>query len=417
MSDYYQQGVAKAQARDYDGALADFELALIADPANGAVYYRRGWVYFDRGDTLAAVSDFTRSIELQPQQKEAYYGRALARFTLKNFSGALADVDKSIAWGRDFAAGYELKGNVCQKLAQRADGIQAYKLAASLYLQQRDTESSQRCVAKAEALAPRVDGVAVLPNYALAIARAEAGDLWGALQAAEAAVQAHPQDAQAYCCRGVVHRLRDQKELALADFTQALRLDPQLGAAYGQRGKLRQTLGDLPGALADLTTALEIPQGNAEGQTYLWRSRVYAALNNYPGALGDLQQAIDRDDRNPQLYGERAAIQAKLEELAAAQADYQRAADLYLEHQDLPNYQAMVAKVQDLQQIRPNPASSTTTPPPSGGNRELRQHLLRLVGGQWPMAERLIERFKEEYPGYDEDWYLEQTIAYIERGM
>ncbi len=32
------------------------------------------------------------------------------------------------------------------------------------------------------------------------------------------------------------------------------------------------------------------------------------------------------------------------------------------------------------------------------------------------MAERLIERFKEEYPGYDEDWYLEQTIAYIERG-
>jgi outer membrane protein assembly factor BamD (BamD/ComL family) len=33
MNDYYQQGLAKAQAQDYQGAIEDFELALIANPA------------------------------------------------------------------------------------------------------------------------------------------------------------------------------------------------------------------------------------------------------------------------------------------------------------------------------------------------------------------------------------------------
>jgi tetratricopeptide (TPR) repeat protein len=417
MEDYYQQGLEKSRAKDYAGALEAFEMALIARPSSAEIYYRRGLVYFDLGDSLTAVADYTKSIEIQPNQKDAYYARALVRLMLKNFSGALADIDKSIAFGRDYAPAYQLKGAICQKLAQRQDAIQSYKLAASLYLKQQDLDNSRLCLGKAEELAPRYGSA--LPTgatYGAAIAKAESGDLWGASQAADSAVQANPQDAQAYCCRGVIHMMRSNVQLAIADFNRAIKLDPTTHTAYRHRGKMRQEMGDLQGAIEDFGHALKI--NDQDWQLYTFRARAYGAMGSYVQALEDLNRSIGIDAQNPAVYVERAALQAKLEELAAAQADYQLAANLYLEKQDLENYRSTLDKLNGLQKLRPMTQSSAVgAPPPSGGHRDLRQHLLRLVGGQWPMAERLIERFKEEYPGYDEDWYLEQTIAYIERGM
>ncbi|HEY9703028.1 MAG TPA: hypothetical protein V6C58_11305, partial [Allocoleopsis sp.] len=45
----------------------------------------------------------------------------------------------------------------------------------------------------------------------------------------------------------------------------------------------------------------------------------------------------------------------------------------------------------------------------------LKQRLLILVGGQWPIAERLIAVAKYHYPNMSEDWYLEKVIYDIER--
>ncbi len=413
MEKYYQEGLDKTQAGDYAGAIEAFEMALIAVPNSDVVYYRRGLAYFDLGDNLKAVADYTKSIEIQPQQKDAYYARSLVRLILKNFSGALEDINKSIGFSRDYAPAYQLKGTICQKLAQRQDAIQAYKLAASLYLKHRDLANSKVCLAKAEELAPRYELV-VPVGYGMAIAKAETGDLWGAAQAADSAVQANPQDAQAYCCRGVIHMMRSQTQQAIADFNRAIQLDPKTHTAYRHRGRMRQEMGDFQGAIGDFALALEID--DRDWQIYCFRAKAYSAMGSYVQALADLNQSIAIDAQNPAVYVERAELQAKLEELAAAQADYQLAANLYLEQQDLRNYRSTLEKLNGLQKLRPSSVQPQTTPP-SGGHRDLRQHLLRLVGGQWPMAERLIERFKEEYPGYDEDWYLEQTIAYIERGM
>jgi tetratricopeptide (TPR) repeat protein len=63
--DYYQQGLAKAKAGDKRGAIADFELALIATPEWAEVYYRRGLAYFDLGEILTAVSDYTQALNIE----------------------------------------------------------------------------------------------------------------------------------------------------------------------------------------------------------------------------------------------------------------------------------------------------------------------------------------------------------------
>jgi tetratricopeptide (TPR) repeat protein len=428
MNNYYQQGLAKAQAQDYRGAIEDFQMALIANPEAAAVYYRRGLVYFDLGDNLSAVSDYTKSIELQPQQQDAYYGRSLVRLVLKNLAGALADVNQAIMFGRDYAPAYQLKGNICQKLAQRQESIAAYKLAASLYLKQQDVENSRLCLEKAQAwhspVSHPVNNHAGASQTAqtmcsMAIAKAEAGDLAGAVRAADGAVRLHPQEAQAYCCRGVIHLLRQNNNAALMDFNAALRLDPAVPSAYRHRGRVRQQLGDFQGALADFAQASQInPQ---DAHIHIFRSQVQASLGNYQQSIADLNQAIEVNPQNASAYVERAQAHAKIEELTAAQADYQTAANLYLDQHNLQSYQETITKLQSLQtntslKSAP-PLASSTSAPLSNSDRHLRQRLLVLVGGQWPMAERLIVRFQEEYPGYDEDWYLEQVIAYIEQGL
>ncbi len=424
MNDYYQQGLAKAQAKDYQGAIEDFELALIANPAAAEVYYRRGLVYFDLGDNLNAISDYTRSIDLQPQQRDAYYCRSLVRLILKNLSGALADINQAILFARDYAPAYQLKGNICQKLAQRQESIEAYKLAASLYLRQQDLANSRLCLEKAQAWNPPVNNSSIntVTIYSDAVAKAEAGDLEGAVRAADGAVRSNPQDAQAYCCRGVIQMMRQNNDAALLDFNTALRIDPKVHTAYRHRGRMRQQLGDFQGALGDFAQALRInPQ---DAQIYIFQAQVQASLGNYLQMIEELNQSIAINPQDADAYVERAQAHAKIEELKAAQADYQTAANMYLDQHNLSSYQETIKKLQSfqtnqsVQPISPSSTSTTPTNPPlSKGDRDLRQRLLVLVGGQWPMAERLITRYQEEYPGYDEDWYLEQVIAYIEQGL
>lgn len=427
MNDYYQQGLAKAQAQNYQGAIEDFELALIANPAAAEVYYRRGLVYFDLGNNLNAISDYTRSIDLQPQQRDAYYGRSLVRLILKNLSGALADINQAILFARDYAPAYQLKGNICQKLAQRQESIEAYKLAASLYLQQQDLANSRLCLEKAQAWNPPINNLSInnpaaintVTVYGAAIAKAEAGDLEGAIRAADGAVRSHSQDAQAYCCRGVIQMMRQNNNAALLDFNTALRIDPKVHTAYRHRGRMRQQLGDFQGALADFAQALQInPQ---DAQIYIFQAQVQASLGNYTQMIEELNQSIAINPHDAAAYVERAQAHAKIEELTAAQTDYQTAANMYLDQHNLSSYQETIQKLQSFQTNRSvppiSPSNTPTSPPLNSGNRDLRQRLLVLVGGQWPMAERLMTRYKEEYPGYDEDWYLEQVIAYIEQGL
>jgi tetratricopeptide (TPR) repeat protein len=347
MSEYYQQGLDKARAQDYPGAIEAFEMALISNPNWAEVYYRRGLVYFDLNDLMAAVADYTKSVDLDPRQKDPYYARALARLILKNFSGALADIEKAILFGRDHAPNYQLKGMICQKLAQRADAIQAYKLAASLYLKQQDLENSRLCLTKAAELTPPVPGAVItLPiSYATIIAKAEAGDLWGANQDADSAIRANPQDARAYCCRGMIYKMRDNLAGALTDFNTAIRLDPSCNA-YLYRGKMRQQMGDWQGAIDDFTQAVTInPQ---DPQSLVCLAQAYGARGEHDLALVTLERVLAIDPQNPAAYVERAQLRLRSEDIAAARADYQTAANLYLERQDLVNYQGTLAKLQNI---------------------------------------------------------------------
>jgi tetratricopeptide (TPR) repeat protein len=227
-------------------------------------------------------------------------------------------------------------------------------------------------------------------------------------------VQTSPNDAWVYACRGALYFKRGDRTAALTDFNRSIQLDPNSHVAYRGRGKLRTQMGDYRGAMLDFDRALAIdPQ---DLFIYLARGNVRVSLYDYTAAIVDFTQAIAIDPQEPSGYLQRAQTYTKLEELGRAIDDYQMAANIYLERQELPKYQDTLKNLQQLQRAAPK-----SSPPPNRGqssqHEALRQRLYILVSGQWAIAQRLIDRLKEEYPGQPEDWYLERVIYNLEQGL
>jgi tetratricopeptide (TPR) repeat protein len=426
--DYYQQGLAKAKSGDCRGAIADFELALISTPEWGEIYYRRGLAYFDLGEMLTAVADYTKALTLDPQHRDCYYARALARLTLKNFPGALTDIDRAINFGRDYAPAYQLKGKICRKLAQYPEAIAAYKMAASLYLAQQDPEHSRQCLDLAQSIQPKsIDRpmaqissppaplITTEQFYTQLLERGERGDVRGAIEDANWAVQTNPEDVRAYCCRGILYFKQGDRSAALADLNLAIQLDPESHVAYRSRGKLRSQMGDYGGALLDFDRALAIDSQDLF--IYLARGNVRVSFSNYAEAIADFDRAIAIDPQEPSAYLHRAEAYIKLEELQRAIEDYQTAANIYLDRQDLTKYQDTLDRLNKIQRSVPRSSRLNPTTGKSQSSTELlRQRLLVLVGGHWAIAQRSIEHLQADYPGRSEEWYLEQAISNLERG-
>ena len=88
------------------------------------------------------------------------------------------------------------------------------------------------------------------------------------------AIKLDPDNAQAYCHRGVLLREKRQDFApALNDFTEAVRFDPQYTRAYYNRGLVYLMQNNPDAAIADFNAAIEIdPQ---YGNAYLGRSKAY----------------------------------------------------------------------------------------------------------------------------------------------
>ena len=99
-------------------------------------------------------------------------------------------------------------------------------------------------------------------------ARADRGDLAGAIADYTQALTLNPQNAMAYNNRGNAHADRGNLAGAIADYTQALTFDPQYANAYYNRGGVRVTEGDKAGAVADFRQAADLYQQQGKTADY-----------------------------------------------------------------------------------------------------------------------------------------------------
>ena len=66
----YLRGVARADAGDADGAIADFTKAIEPDPEVATTYVRRGRVYEAEGDQGRAAADYRSALQDRPVRRD-----------------------------------------------------------------------------------------------------------------------------------------------------------------------------------------------------------------------------------------------------------------------------------------------------------------------------------------------------------
>jgi tetratricopeptide (TPR) repeat protein len=416
-NEFYNRGLEKAQQKDYAGAIAEFTTAIQQNPDFSKAYLQRGLAYYDSGAILQAVYDYNVVIKLDESSGKAFYFRALARLALKNIPGALEDVERVIKIDDNHAAAYDLRGILRRKQGYIQDAIANFKKAAELYLEQKDKEKSQSCLQKIKQLQPPekpitqpiksvpVPIISTNEYFQQLLTKAQQGETQAAIADLNWILKVDPQDAQAYCCRGVVQCKIGNYREAISDFNQALKLDFHDVIVYRNRGKARCQLGDYQGALSDLNQALKMQP--EDSLVYVARGNIYREMGNCVNAIQDYSQALQINHNYAPAYYNRGLAYTLLEETQNAVSDYQKAASIYCEQEDWENYQQVLNKLQTIQTF--NPAINNQK------YEVLRQRLLRLVGGQWEIAKRLIQQQEDNHPGMSDDWYLQRVIDQLER--
>jgi tetratricopeptide (TPR) repeat protein len=90
------RGMARAQRRDYLGAIDDYSAALLLRPGRSRVLTSRGKAYLVTDSLRPALRDFDEALRLDPASGEAQSGRGLALALLGDHRGAAAAADKSL---------------------------------------------------------------------------------------------------------------------------------------------------------------------------------------------------------------------------------------------------------------------------------------------------------------------------------
>jgi len=434
----FLDGVDLAKRGDHSGAIACFDRAIAINPVLAEAYYRRGLAYFDLGQFQQASFDYSRAIDLAGEYRPALYARALVRVALDHFGGALEDLARLLQLEPKDPAAHQLQATALRKQGNVTGAIASLKKAAELYLDRRDPTGAKHCLELLKQLQP-TPPTAIAPSrasdrpaapaaiapiegssrpeafYVQALARAETGDVNGAITELDWALKLDPQDAQALACRAAVRIKQGNWQGAIADCNQAIQGGNAEAITFRHRARAKLELGDQAGAVVDLDRALEL-DGN---DPLLWIARGDAkqATGDYLGAIEDYNRALALGGDRPTILLLRAQSAVRVEDLLQAIEDYQTAASLFCDRNDWERYRATLDQLKMIQQPSPAPivSAGNNNGNPGKPQNPLWQRLLGRVGGQEAIAQTLLDRARDHYPGMDDDWYLEKVLYDLER--
>ncbi len=123
---------------DYQGAIENFNQALILNPNDAQAYVNRGNALYENAQNSGnpdeeyktALKDFNNALKLNPNEAEAYISRGTVRYDIAEYSpdaidkykAAIADFNQAINKNPNSAIAYVKRGITQQKLAQKNSG-------------------------------------------------------------------------------------------------------------------------------------------------------------------------------------------------------------------------------------------------------------------------------------------------------
>ena len=160
-------------------------------------------------------------------------------------------------------------------------------------------------------------------HYNLAVQLHQQGRFEQAIAEYDQAIRIDPRLAVAYVNRGGAFNELGEYQRAVRDETQAILLDSKLAAAYDIRGLAYYSLGQYWLAIQDLTEAIRLePQLTG---AYINRALAYANLGQTHRAIQDYDEAIRLEPRPALAYNNRGSAFHILSQYQRALEDYTQA--------------------------------------------------------------------------------------------
>lgn len=317
---YFQRGHAYEQMGDNERALADYDQAIALDPENAVAYCNRSAVHGRRGNYTQSVDDASQAIRLKPDYAMAYNNRGVSYYYLQSYNLALADLNECLRLDPAYAKAYNNRAKVYAALGNTKQATADYVQAGRVY---RDAGDTTRAVdAYNEAL--QLDPAYALAYYERGQINAELGNQGQAVSDYSQAIELGYEPAgQAYTARADALRLMGVPQAALADYDQAIKLDPTYAPAFYGRALVYEEQDAPTQVVSDLTQAIKADKGYTEA--YFQRGLAYYRQGDYRRAMSDLTRAIELDPNNAEYHSWRAQAAYARGDDDQAIADYVQA--------------------------------------------------------------------------------------------
>lgn len=232
---------------------------------------------------------------------------------------------------------------------------------AAVGLRTTDSEVIQQLVERFDN--PLLEANDAEAYFKRALTRYDLGDRQGAIADYTEAIRITSKDAAsssevAYNNRGLARYDLGDKRGAIGDFDLAVQQNPESFVAFCNRGFVRAELGDRMGAIEDYTFALQIHPDYAAA--YFYRGLARTRMRNKLGAIQDYNEVIRLEPNNAAAYLYRGLACIKIGQRDEAIQNLQRAASLFAEQGDIANYQQTMRA---WEKINPTLAIADEKPP------------------------------------------------------
>jgi tetratricopeptide (TPR) repeat protein len=271
------------QLKDDPGAIADLSTAInliesgkATDERNADARYitpqaRLADYYINRSSYhslktryVPALTDVEKSIALDPNNYRAYFNRAFIYTKTDRDRLALTDLDRALKLAPQATDTYTMQGKIYRKLKQYPQAISSFTSAINLVSNKSDRQDN-------------------LESY--------------------------------LSFRAETYALDRKYELAIADFTQAIKLNPKVSSYYTLRANAYYSLKQYRSTIADLDRAIALTP--EDPLSYILQGSAYIELDRPDLALKPLQQGVNAIDKDPKSYSDLLAN--ALANLGAAQ--------------------------------------------------------------------------------------------------
>ena len=240
---YAVRGLAYQALGQSERALHDYDAAIKADPKYASAYRYRAEFYLLQRLTDRAVADYSAAIDLDPKDADAFTGRGGIHLNANRIDPAIADLARALSLDPQQA---QARSEMTRALQFLDLNIKMRPREISFYLWRASAHAALGDLDRALADASKVIGIDpqnASAYEARARLRLQKNDRIGALGDGDQAIRLKP-SATAHRTRGGGSKALDRREDAIADYRQALGMNPD-----------KETAAALESALKDLGAA------------------------------------------------------------------------------------------------------------------------------------------------------------------